>query len=67
MIRQAPLNRMIDKAILIQSMQNGSLAVTAPRALQHLHYALALRTWLSMQQEWQQYDERGGIYDHRAL
>jgi len=54
MIRQTSLDGMIDRDLLIQSLQDGSVAVTPPRALQHMNYVLALLKWLSMQQEWQQ-------------
>jgi asparagine synthase (glutamine-hydrolysing) len=67
LVRQAPLEEMIDKDILIQSMQHGSLAVTAPRALQHLNYTLSLLKWLSMQQEWHQYQEQVVLSEHIEL
>lgn len=52
MIRQAPLEGMIDKEILIQQLQEGSLAGVPLRGLEHLTYALSLLKWLSMQQQW---------------
>lgn len=52
MIRQTPLEGMIDKELLIQSLQEGSLAGVPLRGLQHLDYALSLLKWLSMQQHW---------------
>jgi asparagine synthase (glutamine-hydrolysing) len=52
LIRQAPIEGIIDKELLIQHLQEGSLAGVPPRGLQHLNYMLSLLKWLSMQQEW---------------
>ena len=52
MIRQAPLEGMIDKENLIQSLQEGSLAGVPLRGLEHANYALSLLKWLCMQQQW---------------
>jgi len=52
MIRQAPIEGMIDKGILIQHLREGSLAGVPVRQLQHLNYMLSLLKWLCMQQEW---------------
>lgn len=51
MIRQAPLEGMIEKEVLIQHLQAGSLAGVPVRQLQHLNYMLSLLKWLCMQQE----------------
>jgi asparagine synthase (glutamine-hydrolysing) len=58
MIRQAPIEGMIDKDLLIQHLQEGSLAGVPVRQLQHLNYMLALLKWLCMQQEWQGVHEK---------
>lgn len=52
LIRQAPLEGMIDKELMIQHLQEGSLAGVPPRGLQRLNYMLSLLKWLCMQQEW---------------
>jgi asparagine synthase (glutamine-hydrolysing) len=65
MVRQAPLDEIIRKDLLIQQMQQASLAVMAPRALQHMNYTLALLKWLDMQQDWQGRYERGAVI-HRG-
>jgi len=51
MIRQAPIEGMIKKDILIQHLQAGSLAGGPVRQLQHLNYMLSLLKWLCMEQE----------------
>ncbi|TMC19934.1 MAG: hypothetical protein E6J34_14055 [Chloroflexi bacterium] len=61
MIRQAPLEGMIDKHIFIQHLQEGRLAGVPPRGLQHLTYMLALLKWLCMQQEWLQVRDKINI------
>lgn len=57
LIRQAPLDGMIEKDIFIQQMQKASLGIVAPRVLQHMNAALALIKWLSMRQAWERCDE----------
>lgn len=52
LIRQAPLEGMIDKGLLTQCLQEGSLAGVPVRQLQHLDYMLSLLKWLCMQEEW---------------
>jgi len=52
LIRQAPLEGMINKDLLIEHLQEGSLAGVPPRGLQHLNHMLSLLKWLCMQQEW---------------
>jgi asparagine synthase (glutamine-hydrolysing) len=52
MIRQAPLEGMIDKELLLQCLQEGSLAGVPPRRLQHADHMLSLLKWLCMQEEW---------------
>lgn len=51
-VRLAPIEGMIDKNILIQSLQEGSLAGVPVRYLQHMNYMLSLLKWLCMQQKW---------------
>jgi len=58
MIRQAPIEGIIDKELLIQRLQEGSLAGVPVRQLQHLNYMLSLLKWLCMQQEWQHIHEK---------
>jgi asparagine synthase (glutamine-hydrolysing) len=58
LVRQAPLEGMIDKERFIQHLQEGSLAGVPPRGLQHLSYMLSLLKWLSLQQEWLQVHEK---------
>jgi len=52
MIRQAPIEGMIDKDLMIQCLREGSLAGVPVRQMQHLNYMLSLLKWLCMQQEW---------------
>ena len=61
LVRQAPLEGMINKELFIQHLQEGSLAGVPPRGMQHLSYMLSLLTWLSQQQEWLQVHEKGSI------
>jgi len=58
MIRLAPIEDMIDKEQLIQSLREGCLAGVPPRGLQHLSHMLALLKWLSMREEWQEVREK---------
>jgi hypothetical protein len=67
MIRQAPIEGMIDKELLIQRLQEGSLAGVPIRQLQHLNYMLSLLKWLCMQQEWQHIHEKVTQYFHIEL
>ncbi|HEY1349624.1 MAG TPA: asparagine synthase-related protein [Ktedonobacteraceae bacterium] len=67
MVHQAPLEEMIRKDLLIQYMQKASLAVLAPRALQHMNYTLSLMKWLGMQQDWHQRWERGVVIHRSAF
>ena len=57
MIRLAPIEGVIDKEILIQHLQEGSLAGVSVRQMQHLNYMLSFLMWLSKQQEWQHIHE----------
>ena len=57
MIRQAPIEGMIDKEFLIQRLQAGSLAGVQVGQMVHLNFMLSLLKWLCMQQEWQQIHE----------
>lgn len=67
MIRQAPIEGMIEKDILIQHLQAGSLAGAPVRQLQHLNYMLSLLKWLCMQQEWQHIPEKISDTYHISL
>jgi len=51
MIMQAPIDdfRMIDKEILIRSLEDAALGVADPRKLQRLNLTLSLIAWLSAQ------------------
>ena len=55
MILRAPIEDfgMIEKAILIQSLEEAALGVVGPRRLQRLNLTLSLITWLSKQLAWQ--------------
>jgi len=61
MVRQAPIEGMIDKELLIQYLQEGSLAGVPPRQLQHTNYMLSLLKWLCMQEEWLHIHEKVSV------
>ncbi len=64
LIRQTPIEGMIEKEILIRHLQDGSLAGAPVRQLQHLTYMLSLLKWLCMQQEWQHVHEQATVTYH---
>ena len=67
MVRQAPLEGMIDKALLLQHLRVGSIAGVPLRALEPLTCTLALLKWLCMQKEWLQVREKVSLTDHIVL
>ncbi len=60
MLRQAPQEtwEIFNKDLLLQCLQEASLAGTNPRQLQRLNYTLSLIKWLSMQSHWLQTEQR---------
>ncbi|HET8840607.1 MAG TPA: asparagine synthase-related protein, partial [Ktedonobacteraceae bacterium] len=58
LICSAPVEDMIDKNILIQSLREGSVGAVPVRQLQHANYMLSLLKWLCMQNHWRHVESK---------
>ena len=65
MIATAPIDDlgMIDKEMLVRSVEEAALGVADPRKLQRLNLTLSLIAWLSAQPRWQ----RGSSQPTRSI